>query len=260
LPPNEPYKEEMPTLHLITSADPYTATDDELRLPGLDPTFLLDGWRGLGILPKSAPERLATHFSHQVARSPTDLQCHTRRVLFAIQRQDSEGVFGALLDLYIALGDKGRALRQRLTEKARPWLSSEHYGLLIQSLDTGIHRFDALPTTQYAVLPLFLQGSTHLVTEASRTSTEPQPRQSLLDEVRDMIDYGQFKEAQTLLEESIIENPLQREIVRELLDIYKHTRNKEAFAHMRERLGGRITAVPGEWDQLASYFERLDTA
>ena len=54
-----------------------------------------------------------------------------------------------------------------------------------------------------------------------------------------MIDYGQIDEARTRLEDEILDNPLQTDAVNELLDIYKHTRDREAFRSMRERLDKR---------------------
>ena len=247
----------MPAPHPVSTTKTYHASDEELRLPGLDPVFLLDGWRSLAALPKSAPERLATHFAHQICRAPADLRCHTQRILFAIQQQHTDGVFGALLDLFIALGDKGRDLRARLLGNARPLLSQEQYGLFKQRLDSGIQRFDRLPLSQYAVLPLFLQGESLMVTGSSDSPIEARPELSLLEEVQDMIEYGQLEEAQALLEQAVLEDPLDRDLLRELLDIYKHTRNRDAFDKMREQLGDRIDVAADEWEQLASYFDRL---
>jgi len=58
------------------------------------------------------------HLAYVVARDPGDLTSHTRRVLLSLQQPDQDRIAGSLADLFIALGTRGRSLRERLLGEA----------------------------------------------------------------------------------------------------------------------------------------------
>jgi hypothetical protein len=109
---------------LVTGERPLPAPAD-LLLPGMEPVF----WQGQGhqLRPPAwfplAP--MIEHLAYAVARDPQDLTAHTRRVLLSLRQHDQERIAGSLADLFIALGVRGRGLRERLLNEAIPLISSD---------------------------------------------------------------------------------------------------------------------------------------
>ena len=56
---------------------------------------------------RSEAGRLLAHLEMHLARKPDDLTSHTRRILIAGQLGDGEATYGALVDLFIVLGERG---------------------------------------------------------------------------------------------------------------------------------------------------------
>ncbi len=94
----------------------------DLDLPGMEPIF----WQGADhelLTPDWYPKGpMIEHLAYSVARTPSDLTAHTRRVLLCLSQGDPLPLFGSLADLFIALGERGAPLRQRLFKLAHPRL------------------------------------------------------------------------------------------------------------------------------------------
>ena len=102
------------------------------------PAFLDAGARLCpGPLPARAGNALARHLGYKVARRPDDLLSHTHRVLLHCRLGQGAAAYGALLDLYHVLGERGAALRQRLLNAADPLLDPGQRALLRIHLRAG---------------------------------------------------------------------------------------------------------------------------
>jgi hypothetical protein len=84
------------------------------------------------------------HFlGSSVVRKPADLVSHMRRVWLFHDIGDAEGATGAAVDLFIAVQDKGTALRQRVLRILAAELHScECYVALHEALDGQLSRHD----------------------------------------------------------------------------------------------------------------------
>ena len=109
----------------LVTGNPPVPTAADLGLPGMEPVF----WQGQGhqLRPPAwfplAP--MIDHLAYAVAREPGDLTTHTRRVLLALRQGDPETVTGSLADLFIALGPRGKGLREDLLRQAVPFINSD---------------------------------------------------------------------------------------------------------------------------------------
>lgn len=242
-------------MELISQQNSSAFDQEVLRLPGMDPLFVLDNWTALSVLPYTDPERLSDHLAHQVSRAPGDLKSHTRRIHFFLNQGHVDGLYGAMLDLFVVLGNKGLDLRKRLLKIASKVLAKTQSQLLLDSLERGIYRFDPLPPTQYSVLCQFFPKGAQLIERRG-----VQHQDSTLDplvEAREMIEYGQVEEAKQLLEEAVLDSPLRQDLNEDLLEIYRYTRNADDLFDMLARLGGRTTAIPEQWEAMIDHFDSL---
>ena len=57
------------------------------------------------------------HLLRRIERNPRDLRAHTQRVLMLASKDDRSATFGALADLFIALGRFGYELRYSLLQQ-----------------------------------------------------------------------------------------------------------------------------------------------
>ncbi len=236
----------------ISAKGRFSPQEADLELPGVEPAFILDRWHRLSAPKLLDRDRLVSHFAHQVARTPSDLLTHTRRILYHIAKNDSSGVHGALLDLYLVLGDKGYELRRRMYHKSRLFFSSEQKEHFVFCQRSGIDRSHPLPASADSVLGDFFNGTGLLVSRRSKTF--PVQPLSLLQEAQRLLEGDQFDDARKLLEEGVLANPMGDELNKVLLEIYYHTRNKQAFMEMWLQLGGVTTAIPDQWKKLAGFF------
>jgi hypothetical protein len=102
------------------------------------------------------------HLSCLVARDPLDLEAQTRRVLLSTQPPHQVQNFGALIDLFLALGDKGRGLRKALLDVSRTCLAEEELRFLDAHLDAGLARRATLPSGTGSVLDAAEIGRAHV--------------------------------------------------------------------------------------------------
>jgi len=88
----------------------------ELAPEQLEPVFLSNKILA-GLSKSKSAEKIIDFMAQQIVRNPTDLQLHLNRIHFYSQQNNHEGVYGALLDLYSVLKEKGLPLRKRLLPK-----------------------------------------------------------------------------------------------------------------------------------------------
>lgn len=108
---------------VLVSGPGYVPALTDASLPGMAPIF----WQGTGHalrLPTWYPAGpMAMHLAYVIAREPADLTAHARRVLLCLERPQEALVSGALMDLFIVLNGRGRALATRLLALSEPHLS-----------------------------------------------------------------------------------------------------------------------------------------
>ncbi|WP_293993973.1 hypothetical protein [Sphaerotilus sp.] len=213
---------------VIGASDPMFVFARAGRLDCPSSTDVQDAWR---------------HFSIQVARDPLDIEAHTRRVLLASRPPLTDRAFGALVDLFLALGDHGRGLRRQLLEQAMPWLDPDDAHFLRTHLDTRLSRGAQLPTQRWSVLDTAVLGSLDMVGLQRRQVAQETPFQQAMS----LLEYGDLAGARGMLEVALLEEPDNEEVNRELLAIYQHSRDDAGKADMADKLVARHGALPSGW-------------
>lgn len=183
------------------------------------------------------------HFSMQIARDPLDIEAHARRVLLASRPPLTDRAFGALVDLFLALGDNGRSLRRQLLEQASAWLDPDDAHFLRLHLDTRLSRGAQLPTQRWSVLDTAVVGSLAMVGLQRREVAQETPFQQAMS----LLEYGDLAGARGMLELALLEEPNNEEVNRELLAIYQHSRDDAGKAEMADKLVARHGALPSGW-------------
>lgn len=183
------------------------------------------------------------HFSMQIARDPLDIEAHARRVLLASRPPLTDRAFGALVDLFLALGDNGRSLRRQLLEQASAWLDPDDAHFLRLHLDTRLSRGAQLPTQRWSVLDTAVVGSLAMVGLQRREVAQETPFQQAMS----LLEYGDLAGARGMLELALLEEPDNEEVNRELLAIYQHSRDDAGKAEMADKLVARHGALPSGW-------------
>lgn len=90
--------------------------------------------------------------SRYISAVPKHLRTHIRRIYFAIRKGDSGRLTGALIDLFLVLRGKGRALVNRVIDQAEPLLDKSTLSALRKFADTSDFRFIRNLPLQYSVL------------------------------------------------------------------------------------------------------------
>lgn len=202
--------------------------------------------------PRTLAAKVLDFLAHRVSNNPKDLLAHVQRVVAHSHAGTPESLYGALLDLFIALDSKGYELRKRLLMKCAPFFNREQRQALTRGLESGVKATDRLPLTPTSLLKYPWSGNTRLVERVDGHAVVV--NFDALDEARDLIDSGFLDEARMLLEELLLTQPECEETNKELLDLYRYTRNKKAFFAARQRLEGLPLALADIWEELANKF------
>ncbi len=214
----------------------------ETPIEGRETYFAIDSDKSVRLPGKMADFRSSDYLAHCLARRPLDLIRHVQRINLHSDRADPERLFAALVDLFIALGDRGEPLRRRMLDGARRQLGQERLQLLDQSLPTGLtanHRLGDIPGS---VLGRPVDGVLDVVVRSARRSVT----RSVLEEARALVDEGHIGEAQSLLEATLADTPHEAGLAEELLLIYRATRNRQGYLKCRHLLED-ADALPPVW-------------
>ena len=82
----------------------------------IDPAFILGTERGLRLDPRCDVRDAYRYLTVRIARRPTALRLHLQRIHLLIDSAQAERLFGAIVDLFVALEAKGLALREAVIE------------------------------------------------------------------------------------------------------------------------------------------------
>ena len=188
------------------------------------------------------------HLEQRIHRNPRDLLSHVRRLLLNRSLGDSDGVYGALVDLFIVLGYRGRPLRSRLLKLCKDQLSPEQNQYLQKHLEDGLDARDAHCNTRRSCLSSQVSGKTTLVARSDKRS---RGGQDLLDLARDALARGEVDAAQELLEGALEVDPGSEPVCLELLALYKGSNRRVDFMRTYTAMLGRQLARPDLWQAMA---------
>ena len=142
----------------------------DLLLDTIEAAFRIPGYRGIQLDTQSWNKEAASFFAARSARTPENLLNHVQRIMHHIQQKNSEGVYGALMDLFIALKNHGPDLRERMLKYARPLLQKEQYDSLHQLLNEDASRLETLPPVNCSMLCKGFSGTFRLVEKINTIS------------------------------------------------------------------------------------------
>lgn len=213
--------------------------------------FALTGVRAIRLASHHRNTSVEDFFAHQVARQPKDLLSHVQRINLFLQQQDGSRAYGALLDLFIVLGEKGVELRRRMLALAEPLLSESQRNALAERLKIGLSALDAVPIAPESVLSKGIRGSTRLVHRPGEGAAE---YLDPLEEARSCLEYGQVDQARSLLEEAVLREPWRSELQGDLLEIYRRARDEVGFGAMFKMLEEAGISLSEQWHETAHFF------
>ena len=113
-------------------------------MSSLDPTFeapepAFHPLSGYALQVGRSDRAMLDYLSACIELTPDNLLLHTRRILVAIELKDTEEIFGALADLFIAKGGESFVnIRTNLLQRATTLLTTEQEKCLMVFLATGI--------------------------------------------------------------------------------------------------------------------------
>ncbi len=228
----------------------YTEQDMEL----LEPAFLADN-----ILPRFAKstsaKKIIDFMAQQIVRKPGNLQLHLNRIYFYQQQSDANGVYGALLDLFIVLQEKGQPLRQRLLKKYYAELTAEQQSILSNWLAGKRDENAPCPAVKESRLSDGRTGTSGVLAAKEKPSGQAQTR-DVVEDARDLIDSGQVGEATVLLKKALLVNPQREEISRELMLIYRHSHNLQAVEKILQSTKNLPLALQPQWRELSAELQK----
>jgi hypothetical protein len=184
--------------------------------------------------------------SHHIRRYPLDLRAHTQRVLLAQQEPLLDRLAGSLQDVFLALGDAGHLLRERLLTLVNDDLNDQDKAFFNHWQREGLRdgreqqwRKGSLLCSGQDIKPLRLVDI-----ERSQVTAR---YANVMDEVFSCLEYGQVEMAQQLLEAEILAGTADEAMEQELLNIYQYTRNKDGLDAMIRQYEEVGRAIPTQW-------------
>lgn len=217
----------------------------------VEAAFRIPGFRGLHVSADNWENKASSFLAHVVARNPGDLHAHVQRINLAVRHKQVSVLYGALLDLFIALGEQGYALRKRMFDHTANLLEEKPKQFLSASLKTHIKATDAFPDQGVSVLAKGFSGVHELVEEINQAAVG---NHDALAEASEYIEFSQLNEAQQVLEKAMLEDSSSEEQQQLLLEIYKKTNNKERFYEVYSTFDIKPDSAGSAWQTMAEYF------
>lgn len=128
----------------------------------IDPPFAIPSLKELRLSVGNSDKDTREYLCHRIVRNPKDLRNQVRRIVLEYDMGRSEGLYGALLDLFIAMDGQGQALCKRMLEGSKYILKPSHYKLLADCLYNGLN-VKELPVELDCVLGEGLIGNRELI-------------------------------------------------------------------------------------------------
>lgn len=112
-------------------------TDEAAVVPVGSPEPAFRSLAGYALRVGPSDRALVDYLAAHVESAPKDLLCHTRRIFATMDMKDSEELFGALVDLFIATGSSAFDLRANLLRQSLTVLSPAQQACLFGQLTEG---------------------------------------------------------------------------------------------------------------------------
>jgi len=204
---------------------------------------------------KLSSEQLYQQIVFAVLRKPRQLILHIQRIYFTYSNKQAEQLYAAIIDLLWILDSKGESLCKRMITASSSVLSEIHNKRLSDYLATKDRAI--LLGNKFSIFLAGEVGTGKLLTEQKEEeSLEHDPLLIALD----FIEYSQLDNAIKTLETGII-NDLERiELQTELLQLYKVTKDRQAFLDMHQVLLTQEIELSADWQVLMDYFKDTDHA
>ncbi len=228
-----------PLIERVDGPDP---DDTALQSDSVEAAFLIPGETHLQLNATHWEHKAADYLARAVARNPSDLRAHVQRILLHMKQDNETCLYGALLDLFIALGAHGHHLKVRMLLTTGDRLEDKHRDFLLSRLHDVVFATETLEDTQCAVLPKGYSGSDTLIVVNHHEDGYNPLRQARL-----LLSHGQLYEAQQLLEPLVIDNPDSIDLHRQLIEIYEQTGDREAFDKTTQALKAAGSLLTGIW-------------
>ena len=191
------------------------------------------------------------HLEQRIVRNPRDLLSHVRRLYLANALSDVATITGALTDLFLVLGARGRALRKRLLKFVKPQLTAKQIRFFETRLEHGLDRNEVIPQIPQSRLSKHVLGTTCIV---SRSDDEVISFDDPVQLALDSVARGHYDVAQEVLEGALESDPGDREVSDALLELYGDRNLRSDFNKTYTSLLGRQLACRDRWEELARRF------
>jgi len=234
-----------------------TQTQSDIRHPDNarpEVMFMVSNNPGLVLDLGEYSDKAIEVLEHKVTRNPLYLRSHVQRIYLYRQVKNGDALYGALLDLFIALDTKGFEIRQRLLFESRCYLDSHHFDVLYQQLNSGVNASSVLPLSQYSRLSKGLIGTINIL--VSTTDPATQTPQDPYREAHEHLEYGEIDKARKLLEIAVLKEPWRKELHTDLLEIYKATRDADNCDEMYHRLSDKFIPDHHAWVKTAEHIHQ----
>lgn len=184
--------------------------------------------------------------SHHIRRYPQDLRAHAQRILLAQHELLRSRLGGSLQDVFLALGDAGHLLRQRLFNLVKDDLSRPDELLFQQWLQAASDGDGKQQWREGSVLSTG-QGAASIKLLAIERGQETAQYSNVMEEVFACLEYGQVDTARELLEAEVMTGNADEAMEQELVNIYQYTRSKDGLENMIRHMQETGREVPALW-------------
>ena len=202
---------------------------------------------------KQKNERLYQQTVYKVSTTPKRLISHLQRIYFTYSHDMADQLYAALVDLFSVLEGRGKELSARMVSSTRSLLSEDQLGRLVNYLKHP--NKSLLHGNNFSVLTKGLVGSGILLTE--QNNVEVVAVHDPLVIARDYVEYSQLDAAIETLESGVLEAPEREDLQTDLLELYKVTKNIQAFSKFRDLLIEKKLDLSVGWQDLTDFFAEL---
>jgi hypothetical protein len=240
---------------LIVSRGGHNVSTLDLSPIKVEAAFRIPGYRGLWLDTCDWSKEAAYFFTSRSARTPENLLNHVQRIFHHIRLKSSEDTYGALLDLFIALKSRGRPLRERMLNYARPLLQHEHFDQLQELLDKKLSEYEEIPVTPRSILSRGFVSPYRLV-EKVKTSEERD-----LDPLSASLSHEEYRQlgaARSVLESEVLNGSMRQKTHTDLIEIYRRSHDKINFQKIYPLLQINQDSLLRLWQELDDFFASSD--
>ncbi len=189
-----------------------------------------------------------------ISKRPRNLITHVQRICLCYQRNLSDHLYGAMVDLFTVLDGHADDFCGRLLDKVLPKLNASHAYLLNQYLyDKDIVTLYMVQNS-FAMMGKGLLGTAQFITKLAENDAHVALINDPLVLARDYIEYSQFQEAKAVLESAILETPAHKELHQDLLELYKSLQDVRGFLSTSDSLAQQGNPFPELWSELSDFF------